>query len=84
EISVITILYDLRSQLAGHLKVNKEQSLANDFLKVELERYKTQTGAGYDQGTSYDFDINLEVQSYRNHFFDNVNPQASQEMHQEE
>nr|GEV35817.1 RNA-directed DNA polymerase, eukaryota [Tanacetum cinerariifolium] len=41
-ISVITILDDLRSQLAGHIKVNKEQSFANDSLKAELERYKTQ------------------------------------------
>nr|GEV10672.1 hypothetical protein [Tanacetum cinerariifolium] len=41
-ISVITILDDLRSQLAGHIKVNEEQSFANDSLKAELERYKTQ------------------------------------------
>ncbi|GKD04920.1 hypothetical protein Tco_1179894, partial [Tanacetum coccineum] len=41
-ISVITILDDLRSQLAGHIKTNKEQSFANDSLKAELERYKTQ------------------------------------------
>nr|GEW05856.1 hypothetical protein [Tanacetum cinerariifolium] len=40
-ISVITILDDLRSQLAGHIKANKEQSFANDSLKAELERYKT-------------------------------------------
>nr|GEX08319.1 hypothetical protein [Tanacetum cinerariifolium] len=40
-IFVITILDDLRSQLAGHIKVNKEQSFANDSLKAELERYKT-------------------------------------------
>ncbi|GJY39908.1 retrovirus-related pol polyprotein from transposon TNT 1-94 [Tanacetum coccineum] len=42
EISVITILDDLRSQLAGHIKTNEEQSFANDSLKAELERYKTQ------------------------------------------
>ncbi|GJW55365.1 hypothetical protein Tco_0099450 [Tanacetum coccineum] len=41
-ISVITILDDLRSQLTGHIKTNKEQSFANDSLKAELERYKTQ------------------------------------------
>ncbi|GKC30653.1 hypothetical protein Tco_1037947 [Tanacetum coccineum] len=41
-IYVITILADLRSQLAGHIKTNKEQSFANDSLKAELERYKTQ------------------------------------------
>ncbi|GJU64674.1 hypothetical protein Tco_1246509 [Tanacetum coccineum] len=40
-ISVITILYYLRSQLAGHIKTNEEQSFANDALKAELERYKT-------------------------------------------
>ncbi|GJT34463.1 hypothetical protein Tco_0924882, partial [Tanacetum coccineum] len=41
-ISVITILDNLRSQLMGHIKTNEEQSFANDSLKVELERYKTQ------------------------------------------
>nr|GEV45844.1 retrovirus-related Pol polyprotein from transposon TNT 1-94 [Tanacetum cinerariifolium] len=41
-ISVITILDDLRSQLAGHIKANKEHSFANDSLKAELERYNTQ------------------------------------------
>ncbi|GKE18883.1 hypothetical protein Tco_1426460 [Tanacetum coccineum] len=42
EISVITILDDLRLQLEGHIKTNKEQSFANDSLKADLERYKTQ------------------------------------------
>ncbi|GJS52720.1 retrovirus-related pol polyprotein from transposon TNT 1-94 [Tanacetum coccineum] len=42
EISVITILDDLRLQLAGHIKDNEEQIFANDSLKAELERYKTQ------------------------------------------
>ncbi|GJV90565.1 putative ribonuclease H-like domain-containing protein [Tanacetum coccineum] len=42
EISVITILDNLRSQLEGHIKTNEEQSFANDSLKPELERYKTQ------------------------------------------
>ncbi|GKE56193.1 hypothetical protein Tco_1495378 [Tanacetum coccineum] len=41
EISVINILDDLRLQLEGHIKTNKEQSFANDSLKAELERYKT-------------------------------------------
>nr|GEZ27344.1 hypothetical protein [Tanacetum cinerariifolium] len=41
-ISVITILDDLMSQLAGHIKANEEQIFANDSLKVELDRYKTQ------------------------------------------
>ncbi|GJU63964.1 hypothetical protein Tco_1245799 [Tanacetum coccineum] len=42
EISVITILDDLRSQLEGYIKTNEEQSFANDSLKAELEIYKTQ------------------------------------------
>ncbi|GKC10071.1 hypothetical protein Tco_1001681, partial [Tanacetum coccineum] len=42
EISVITILDYLRSQLEGHIKTNEEQSFANDPLKDELERYKIQ------------------------------------------
>ncbi|GJS44879.1 hypothetical protein Tco_0595000 [Tanacetum coccineum] len=42
EISVITILDDFRSQLEDHIKINEEQSFANDSLKAELERYKTQ------------------------------------------
>ncbi|GJR87211.1 hypothetical protein Tco_0211222 [Tanacetum coccineum] len=42
EIYVITILDDLRLLLEGHIKTNKEQSFANDSLRAELERYKTQ------------------------------------------
>ncbi|GJS43076.1 hypothetical protein Tco_0568119 [Tanacetum coccineum] len=41
-ISVIIILDDLWLQLEGHIKTNEEQSFANDSLKDELERYKTQ------------------------------------------
>ncbi|GJW88416.1 retrovirus-related pol polyprotein from transposon TNT 1-94 [Tanacetum coccineum] len=40
EISMITILDDLRTQLDGHLKVNQEQSLVNDSLRAELARCK--------------------------------------------
>ncbi|GKB57877.1 hypothetical protein Tco_0914063 [Tanacetum coccineum] len=36
-ISMITILDDLRSQLAGHVKTNEEQSFTNDALKAKLE-----------------------------------------------
>ncbi|GJS98158.1 hypothetical protein Tco_0819328 [Tanacetum coccineum] len=36
EISMITILDDLRTQLDGHLKVNQEQILFNDSLRAEL------------------------------------------------
>ncbi|GJX71377.1 retrotransposon protein, putative, ty1-copia subclass [Tanacetum coccineum] len=58
EIFVITILDDLRSQLEGHIKTNEEQSFANDSLKVELERYKTQV-----QNLEQTFHENL-LQSY--------------------
>nr|GEZ64539.1 hypothetical protein [Tanacetum cinerariifolium] len=40
EISMITILDDLRNQLDGHLKVNQEQSMVNDSLRAELARCK--------------------------------------------
>ncbi|GJV94086.1 hypothetical protein Tco_1541899 [Tanacetum coccineum] len=49
EISVITILDDFRSQLEDHIKINEEQSFANDSLKAELERYKTQLDKECDQ-----------------------------------
>nr|GEU44233.1 hypothetical protein [Tanacetum cinerariifolium] len=42
QIYVITILDDLRSQLAVHIKTNEEQNLANVSLKAKIERYKTQ------------------------------------------
>ncbi|GKD09562.1 hypothetical protein Tco_1189247, partial [Tanacetum coccineum] len=38
EISMITILDDLKTQLDGHLKVNQEQCLVNDSLRAELAR----------------------------------------------
>nr|GEZ44326.1 hypothetical protein [Tanacetum cinerariifolium] len=41
QISMITILDDMRLKLEGYMNTNKEQSLANDSLKAELERYKT-------------------------------------------
>ncbi|GJR48622.1 retrovirus-related pol polyprotein from transposon TNT 1-94 [Tanacetum coccineum] len=40
EISMITILDDLRTQLDRHLKVNQEQSMVNDSLRAELARCK--------------------------------------------
>nr|GFB41987.1 hypothetical protein [Tanacetum cinerariifolium] len=42
QISMITILDDMMLKLEGYMNTNKEQSLANDSLKDELERYKTQ------------------------------------------
>ncbi|GKC90780.1 hypothetical protein Tco_1151429 [Tanacetum coccineum] len=55
-ISVITILDDLRLQLAGHIKTNEVQSFANDSLKAELERYKTQL---QNLEVSFQFFLNL-------------------------
>ncbi|GJX32160.1 hypothetical protein Tco_0242015 [Tanacetum coccineum] len=40
EISMITILDGLRTQLDRHLKVNQEQSLVNDSLRAEIARCK--------------------------------------------
>ncbi|GJT35271.1 hypothetical protein Tco_0925690 [Tanacetum coccineum] len=40
EISMITFLDDLRTQLDGHLKVNQERCLVNDSLRAELARCK--------------------------------------------
>ncbi|GKA56267.1 hypothetical protein Tco_0755339 [Tanacetum coccineum] len=37
-ISMITILDDIRTQLDGHLKVNQEQYLVNDSLRAELAK----------------------------------------------
>nr|GEV82583.1 hypothetical protein [Tanacetum cinerariifolium] len=42
QISMITILDDIRLKLEGYMNNNKEQSIVNDSLKAELERYKTQ------------------------------------------
>nr|GEU48177.1 hypothetical protein [Tanacetum cinerariifolium] len=43
-----------------------------------------QTGPSTGQGSSNDTDFHSEVQTYDNHFFDNMNLQVSQEMHQGE
>ncbi|GKB26097.1 retrovirus-related pol polyprotein from transposon TNT 1-94 [Tanacetum coccineum] len=40
EISMITILDELRTQLDGHLRVNQEQCLVNDSLRAELAKCK--------------------------------------------
>nr|GEV33439.1 hypothetical protein [Tanacetum cinerariifolium] len=40
EISMITILDDLRNRLDGHLKVNQKQIMVNDSLRAKLERYE--------------------------------------------
>nr|GEU46116.1 hypothetical protein [Tanacetum cinerariifolium] len=43
EISMITMLDNLRNQLDGHLKVNEEQSMLNDSLRAKLARWKDDT-----------------------------------------
>nr|GEW01526.1 hypothetical protein [Tanacetum cinerariifolium] len=53
QIYMITILDDLISQLAGHIKTNEEQSLANVSLKAEIERYKTHV-QNLEQNKEYD------------------------------
>ncbi|GJY01666.1 hypothetical protein Tco_0359818, partial [Tanacetum coccineum] len=64
KIYVITILDDLRSQLAGHIKTNEEQSFANDALKAELERYKTQVQNLEQQSEKLKADNNALEESY--------------------
>ncbi|GJY33839.1 retrovirus-related pol polyprotein from transposon TNT 1-94 [Tanacetum coccineum] len=64
EISVITILDDLRSQLEGHIKTNEEQSFANDSLKAELERYKTQVQNLEQKSEKLKADKNALEESY--------------------
>nr|GEY58341.1 hypothetical protein [Tanacetum cinerariifolium] len=60
EIYMITILYDLRSQLDGHLKANQEQSMVNDSLRAELARSLVSSNPWYakqakiSQPTLYD------------------------------
>ncbi|GJT59125.1 hypothetical protein Tco_1002658 [Tanacetum coccineum] len=63
-ISVITILDDLRSQLAGHIKTNEEQSFANDSLKAELERYKTQI---CNNSGSPELNVFFEINKLKDH-----------------
>ncbi|GJS03649.1 trichome birefringence-like protein 2 [Tanacetum coccineum] len=43
-----------------------------------------QTGPSTGQGTSNDTDFHLEVHTYDNHFFDNMNLRVSQEIHKGE
>ncbi|GJX27636.1 hypothetical protein Tco_0235715 [Tanacetum coccineum] len=63
-ISMITILDDLRSQLAGHIKTNEEQSFANDSLKAELERYKTQI---CNNSGSPELNVFFEINKLKDH-----------------
>ncbi|GKC59686.1 hypothetical protein Tco_1087284 [Tanacetum coccineum] len=43
QIYMITILDDMRLKLEGYMNTNKEQSLANDSLKAELEKNKVES-----------------------------------------
>nr|GEW99609.1 hypothetical protein [Tanacetum cinerariifolium] len=43
-----------------------------------------QTGPSTGEGINNDIDFHAEVQTYNNHFFDNLNHQVSQEMHRGE
>ncbi|GJR61977.1 putative reverse transcriptase domain-containing protein [Tanacetum coccineum] len=63
-IYVITILDDLRSQLAGHIKTNEEQSFANDSLKAKLERCKTQVQNLEQKSEKLKADKNALEESY--------------------
>nr|GEY31055.1 reverse transcriptase domain-containing protein [Tanacetum cinerariifolium] len=47
EISMITILDDLRNQLDGHLKVNQEHSMVIDSLRAEIARSLGSTNLWY-------------------------------------
>nr|GEU97357.1 hypothetical protein [Tanacetum cinerariifolium] len=58
---------------------DKESSAVATFMANLM-----QTGPSTGHGTNNDTDFHSEVQTYDNHFFDNMNHQVSQEMHQGE
>ncbi|GKA35320.1 hypothetical protein Tco_0721811 [Tanacetum coccineum] len=66
EISMITILDDLRTQLDGHLKVNQEQSLVNDSLRAELERCKQEMVSLERNKVKHDLDQTIIQRNKRN------------------
>ncbi|GJZ51283.1 hypothetical protein Tco_0605798 [Tanacetum coccineum] len=66
EISMITILYDLRTQLDGHLKVNQEQSLVNDSLRTELARCKHEMVSLECNKVKHDLDQTIIQHNKRN------------------
>nr|GFD17496.1 hypothetical protein [Tanacetum cinerariifolium] len=66
EISMITILDELRNQLDGHLKVNQEQSMVNDSLKAELARCKLEIQTLERNKVKHDLDTTLVQRNKRN------------------
>ncbi|GJS84081.1 copia protein [Tanacetum coccineum] len=66
EISMITILDDLRTQLDGHLKVNQEQSLVNDPLRAELARCKQEMVSLKCNKVKHDLDQAIIQRNKRN------------------
>ncbi|GJU29421.1 hypothetical protein Tco_1173010 [Tanacetum coccineum] len=66
EISMITILDDLRTQLDGHLKVNQEQSLVNDSLRTELARCKHEMVSLERNKVKHDLDQTIIQRNKRN------------------
>ncbi|GJT00843.1 retrovirus-related pol polyprotein from transposon TNT 1-94 [Tanacetum coccineum] len=66
EISMITILDNLRTQLDGHLKVNQEQSLVNDSLRAELEKCKLEMQSLERNKVKHDLDKTIVQRNKRN------------------
>ncbi|GJW16012.1 hypothetical protein Tco_0020145 [Tanacetum coccineum] len=66
EISMITILDDLRTQLDRHLKVNQEQSLVNDSLRAELARCKQEMVSLERNKVKHDLDQTIIQRNKRN------------------
>ncbi|GJR75646.1 retrovirus-related pol polyprotein from transposon TNT 1-94 [Tanacetum coccineum] len=66
EISMITILDDLRTQLDGHLKVNQEQCLVNDSLRAELARCKQEMVSLERNKVKHDLDQTIVQRNKRN------------------
>ncbi|GJS14849.1 integrase, catalytic region, zinc finger, CCHC-type containing protein [Tanacetum coccineum] len=66
EISMITILDDLRTQLDGHLKVNQEQSLVNESLRAELDKCKLEMQSLERNKAKHDLDKTIVQRNKRN------------------
>nr|GEY53963.1 hypothetical protein [Tanacetum cinerariifolium] len=66
EISMITILDDLRNQLDGHLKVNHEESMVNNSLRAELARCKLELQTLKQNKVKNDLDTTIVQRNKRN------------------
>ncbi|GJR30157.1 integrase, catalytic region, zinc finger, CCHC-type containing protein [Tanacetum coccineum] len=66
EISMITILDDLRTQLDRHLKVNQEQCLVNNSLRAELARCKLEMVSLERNKVKHDLDQTIVQRNKRN------------------